>query len=213
MWTWEGFLDLATVTVIDCHTKECVGYAVADHLGTELLITALNMVRPGFDFSSGCGSLLGGDQTPLPVASEVGQPSGRTVAAPSTTRSSAGSRRTPRILFHWESRRMLSCQLPSRRMIRRTKTSPRCPALCLVRRTETSSLYRPCALIGPTATTWQSRCHCGVGPGVSPCVTGRLVGRPSPPAGQALIQPYAPRGPALRGPSHRPTCAGRAGAG
>lgn len=45
--TWEGFLYLATVTVIDCHTKECVGYAMADHLGTELFIAALNMVRPG----------------------------------------------------------------------------------------------------------------------------------------------------------------------
>lgn len=39
--TWEGFLYLATV--IDCHTKECVGYAMADHMRTELVIAALDM--------------------------------------------------------------------------------------------------------------------------------------------------------------------------
>jgi transposase InsO family protein len=39
--TWEGFLYLATV--IDCHTKECVGYAMADHLRTELVTDALDM--------------------------------------------------------------------------------------------------------------------------------------------------------------------------
>jgi transposase InsO family protein len=40
--TWEGFLYLATV--IDCHTKECVGYAMADHMRTELVTDALDMV-------------------------------------------------------------------------------------------------------------------------------------------------------------------------
>jgi putative transposase len=39
--TWEGFLYLATV--IDCHTKECVGYAMADHMRTELVTAALDM--------------------------------------------------------------------------------------------------------------------------------------------------------------------------
>jgi transposase InsO family protein len=39
--TWEGFLYLATV--IDCHTKECVGYAMAGHMRTELVIAALDM--------------------------------------------------------------------------------------------------------------------------------------------------------------------------
>jgi transposase InsO family protein len=39
--TWEGFLYLATV--IDCHTKECVGYAMADHMRAELVIEALDM--------------------------------------------------------------------------------------------------------------------------------------------------------------------------
>ena len=39
--SWEGFLYLATV--IDCHTKECVGYAMADHMRTDLVIAALDM--------------------------------------------------------------------------------------------------------------------------------------------------------------------------
>jgi putative transposase len=39
--TWQGFLYLATV--IDCCTKECVGYAMADHMRTELVIAALDM--------------------------------------------------------------------------------------------------------------------------------------------------------------------------
>lgn len=39
--TWEGFLYLATV--IDCHTKECIGYAMADHMRTNLVIAALDM--------------------------------------------------------------------------------------------------------------------------------------------------------------------------
>jgi putative transposase len=39
--TWEGFAYLATV--IDCHTKACIGYAIADHLRAELVIDALQM--------------------------------------------------------------------------------------------------------------------------------------------------------------------------
>jgi putative transposase len=39
--TWEGWLYLATV--LDCHTKQVVGYAMADHLRTPLIIDALNM--------------------------------------------------------------------------------------------------------------------------------------------------------------------------
>lgn len=44
--TWEGFLYLATV--IDCHTKECIGYAMADHMRTELVIAALNMAARSY---------------------------------------------------------------------------------------------------------------------------------------------------------------------
>lgn len=39
--TWEGFVYLATV--IDLCTKECIGYAIADHLRTELVTDALDM--------------------------------------------------------------------------------------------------------------------------------------------------------------------------
>lgn len=44
--TWEGFCYLATV--LDCCTKKVVGYAIADHMRTELIEQALNMaVRHG----------------------------------------------------------------------------------------------------------------------------------------------------------------------
>lgn len=39
--TGEGWLYLATV--IDCYSKECVGYAMADHMRTDLVIAALDM--------------------------------------------------------------------------------------------------------------------------------------------------------------------------
>ncbi|MFI6744533.1 DDE-type integrase/transposase/recombinase [Nonomuraea sp. NPDC050451] len=38
--TWEGFLYLATV--IDCHSKAVVGWAVADHYRTELVAQAIH---------------------------------------------------------------------------------------------------------------------------------------------------------------------------
>jgi putative transposase len=44
--TWEGWLYLATV--IDCHTKACIGYAMADHLRTELVTAALDMAAANF---------------------------------------------------------------------------------------------------------------------------------------------------------------------
>jgi transposase InsO family protein len=44
--TWEGWLYLATV--IDCHTKACIGYAMADHLRTELVTAALDMAAANY---------------------------------------------------------------------------------------------------------------------------------------------------------------------
>jgi transposase InsO family protein len=44
--TWEGWLSLATV--IDCHTKACIGYAMADHLRTDLVIDALRMAARNY---------------------------------------------------------------------------------------------------------------------------------------------------------------------
>jgi hypothetical protein len=84
---------------------------------------------------------------------------------------------------------MLSCQPPSRR-IRRTKTSPRCAALCLVRRTETSSLYRPVPglangdnmAVSVPPWRWPRRLSLR---------HRRAGGSPESARGQALIQPYA----------------------
>ena len=39
--TWHGWLYLATV--IDCFNREVVGYAMADHMRTELVTAALTM--------------------------------------------------------------------------------------------------------------------------------------------------------------------------
>lgn len=39
--TWEGWLYLATV--IDCYSKQIVGWSMADHMRTELVVSALDM--------------------------------------------------------------------------------------------------------------------------------------------------------------------------
>jgi putative transposase len=44
--TGEGWLYLATV--IDCYTKGCIGYAMADHLRSELVIDALQMAARNY---------------------------------------------------------------------------------------------------------------------------------------------------------------------
>jgi transposase InsO family protein len=49
--TWEGFAYLATV--IDCCTKECIGYAIADHMRAELVIDALRMAARNRPLESG----------------------------------------------------------------------------------------------------------------------------------------------------------------
>jgi putative transposase len=37
--TWQGWM----ATVLDCYTKECIGWAIADHVRTELITDAVNM--------------------------------------------------------------------------------------------------------------------------------------------------------------------------
>lgn len=49
--TAEGWLYLATV--IDCYTKACIGYAMADHLRTELVTDALHMAARNYPLASG----------------------------------------------------------------------------------------------------------------------------------------------------------------
>jgi transposase InsO family protein len=44
--TWQGFCYLATV--IDCCTKECIGYAIADHMRADLVIDALHMAARNY---------------------------------------------------------------------------------------------------------------------------------------------------------------------
>ncbi|MEV4114157.1 IS3 family transposase [Nonomuraea sp. NPDC049695] len=58
--TWEGFLYLATV--IDCHSKAVLGWAMADHYRTELVKDAILMaagtglLQPGAVFHTDRGS-------------------------------------------------------------------------------------------------------------------------------------------------------------
>jgi len=50
--TWAGWVYLATV--IDCYSKMVVGYAMADHMRTSLVIDALDMARRNTDIDDGC---------------------------------------------------------------------------------------------------------------------------------------------------------------
>jgi transposase InsO family protein len=50
--TWAGWLYLATV--IDCFNKEVIGYAMADHMRTELVTTALDMAARNHQLADGC---------------------------------------------------------------------------------------------------------------------------------------------------------------
>jgi len=50
--TWEGWLYLATV--IDCHTKAVVGWAMADHMKASLVSNAIDMAALNVDISHGC---------------------------------------------------------------------------------------------------------------------------------------------------------------
>lgn len=58
--TWEGWVYLATV--LDCFSKKAVGYAMADHMRTELVTDALEMavrngcIREGATFHSDRGT-------------------------------------------------------------------------------------------------------------------------------------------------------------
>ena len=49
--TWQGWLYLATV--IDCYTKECIGYALADHMRADLVIDALQMAARNYTLADG----------------------------------------------------------------------------------------------------------------------------------------------------------------
>lgn len=50
--TWAGFAYLATV--IDCHSKAVIGWAVADHMRTSLVTDALDMAARNVALQPGC---------------------------------------------------------------------------------------------------------------------------------------------------------------
>lgn len=50
--TWEGFLYLATV--IDCHSRMVVGWAMADHFKTSLITAAMESAAGNIDIERGC---------------------------------------------------------------------------------------------------------------------------------------------------------------
>jgi len=50
--TWAGWVYLATV--IDCCTRMVIGYAMADHMRTSLVIDAISMARRNVDLVEGC---------------------------------------------------------------------------------------------------------------------------------------------------------------
>lgn len=50
--TWQGWLYLATV--IDCFNKEVIGYAMADHMRTELVTDALDMAARNHHLEPDC---------------------------------------------------------------------------------------------------------------------------------------------------------------
>jgi len=48
---WTGWLYLATV--IDCHTKEVVGWSMADHMRTDLICDAITMAAANVELAPG----------------------------------------------------------------------------------------------------------------------------------------------------------------
>lgn len=50
--TWQGWIYLSTV--IDCFNKEVIGYALADHMRTDLVTDALDMAARNNDLEPGC---------------------------------------------------------------------------------------------------------------------------------------------------------------
>jgi transposase InsO family protein len=93
IWTWEGWLYLTTV--IDLASRRVVGWAMADHMRTELVSDALRMAvaarrpAPGLVFHSDRGT-----STP-PRSSPISWPNTRW-SSHSPARGSAGTTRWPR---------------------------------------------------------------------------------------------------------------------
>jgi putative transposase len=71
--TWEGWVYLATV--IDCFNKEVIGYAMAEHMRTELVTDALDMAARNHDLTDGCifHSDRGTQYTSAEFATKIGE--------------------------------------------------------------------------------------------------------------------------------------------
>jgi transposase InsO family protein len=50
--TWRGWAYLATV--IDCHTKACIGWSIADHMRADLVCDALSMAAANYTLAEDC---------------------------------------------------------------------------------------------------------------------------------------------------------------
>lgn len=50
--TWRGWAYVATV--IDCATRACIGWAIADHMRTELVVDALDMAAANYSLAADC---------------------------------------------------------------------------------------------------------------------------------------------------------------
>ena len=59
-------------TVIDCHTKACIGYALADHLRADLVIDALQMAARNHTLADGV--IFHSDRGNIPVGRSLKQP-------------------------------------------------------------------------------------------------------------------------------------------
>jgi transposase InsO family protein len=68
--TWQGWLYLATV--IDCHTKACIGYALAEHLRADLVIDALQMAARNYTLAD--GAIFHSDRGTQPGLTRSSQP-------------------------------------------------------------------------------------------------------------------------------------------
>jgi transposase InsO family protein len=99
--TWEGWLYLATV--IDCHTKKVVGYAMDDNYKTPLIVEAVRMAARNVTFADDAifHSDRGSNYTSTSFSAALAehgarQSVGRTAASPPSCRSRSSPRPPPR---------------------------------------------------------------------------------------------------------------------
>jgi transposase InsO family protein len=70
--TWAGWLYLATV--IDCATKACIGYAMADHMRASLVVDALHLAAGRYDIT---GAIFHSDRGTQYMSEEFASAAGK----------------------------------------------------------------------------------------------------------------------------------------